>query len=466
MADRTREPGRRDATTAKRRSALTVALAGLTRLAGWKGLDRWGLRDRTHRAAFVATRTGFRTAAAVGRAFPAARAAGDPARLQPSGDQGLFDLTPTEEQRLISGTAAEFAADRLRPAAAEADANACAPPRLLAAGAELGLVTIGVPEQLGGAATERSEITSVLVTERLGHGDPGLALACLAPAAVGTALSRWGDAWQQATYLPAFVGDRPPAAALAIQEPTPLFDPFRLRTTARRNGGGFVLDGVKSLVPRAAEAELFVVAADLEGKPVLLLVEPAGLTVEAEPAMGLRAAGLGRILLDGVKLPAGALLGTADWAAGNGAAGNGAAGNGAAGAFVECVRLARLAWCALAVGTAQAVLDYVIPYVNQREAFGEPISHRQAVAFTVADMATETDGLRLVTYRAASRAAQGLPFGREVALARRLCAERAMRVGSDGVQLLGGHGYVKEHPVQRWYRDLRATGLMEGGLLA
>jgi alkylation response protein AidB-like acyl-CoA dehydrogenase len=117
------------------------------------------------------------------------------------------------------------------------------------------------------------------------------------------------------------------------------------------------------------------------------------------------------------------------------------------------------------VGTGQAVLDYVRDYVKDRRAFGEPISNRQAVAFTVANMAIELEGLRLATYRAAGRVDQGLEFSREVALARRLCAHHAMAIGSDGVQMLGGHGYVKEHPVERWYRDLRAAGLMEGALL-
>src|SRR6185503_5825683 len=97
-----------------------------------------------------------------------------------------------------------------------------------------------------------------------------------------------------------------------------------------------------------------------------------------------------------------------------------------------------------------------------RVAFGEPISHRQAVAFAVADIAIELEGMRLVTYRAAARAEQGLSYARETALARRLCSDKGMLIGSSGVQLLGGHGYVKEHPVERWYRDLRAIGLMEG----
>ncbi|MGB8880982.1 MAG: acyl-CoA dehydrogenase family protein, partial [Solirubrobacteraceae bacterium] len=194
----------------------------------------------------------------------------------------------------------------------------------------------------------------------------------------------------------------------------------------------------------------FVIAASLEGTPALFVVEPGGegLSVEPEPAMGLRAAATGRLVLEQVKLPAGALL-----------------GEPGQDTVSECIQLGRLGWCALAVGTGQAVLDYVIPYVNERTAFGEPISSRQSVAFTVANIAIELDGMRLATYRAASRVDQGMPFAREVALARRLCAERGSAIGSDGVQLLGGHGYVKEHPVERWYRDLRAAGVMEGGLL-
>jgi alkylation response protein AidB-like acyl-CoA dehydrogenase len=278
----------------------------------------------------------------------------------------------------------------------------------------------------------------------------GLAVACLAPAAVSTALSLWGDEEQQATYLPEFVGDQIPAASLAILEPRPLFDPFKLETKARRVNGGYVLSGVKSLVPRADDGELFVVAAELEGIPALFIVEATagGISVEPEPAMGIRAAATGRLTFEDVELPSGALIAA-----------------GRAEVYAECIQLGRIAWSALAVGTGQAVLDYVIPYVKERVAFGEPIANRQAIAFTVANLAIELDGIRLATYRAASRADQGMSFAREAALARRLASVHGMSIGSDGVQLLGGHGYVKEHPVERWYRDLRAAGVMEGVLL-
>jgi alkylation response protein AidB-like acyl-CoA dehydrogenase len=259
----------------------------------------------------------------------------------------------------------------------------------------------------------------------------------------------WGDADQQATYLPAF-GDSAPAAAVTLLEPRPLFDPFQLETTARRVDGGFVLNGIKSLVPRVATAELFVVAAALDGAPALFLLESGttGVSVESEPAMGLRAASMGRLILDDVRLPRTALLGDA-----------------AAEVYADCVRLGRIGWAALACGTGKAVLDYVIPYVNERQAFGEPISHRQAVAFMVANIGIELEGARLTTLRAASRAEQGRSYARETALARRLTTEYGMQIGSNGVQLLGGHGYVKEHPVERWYRDLRAVGVMEGVLI-
>ena len=111
------------------------------------------------------------------------------------------------------------------------------------------------------------------------------------------------------------------------------------------------------------------------------------------------------------------------------------------------------------------MLDYVIPYVNERQAFGEPISNRQAVAFTVSDIAIELEGMKLTTWRAASRADLGKSFAKEATIARQLVADRGMQIGSSGVQLLGGHGYVKEYPVERWYRDLRAAGVMEGALL-
>jgi alkylation response protein AidB-like acyl-CoA dehydrogenase len=430
---------------------MAVGLRALNRVASSGTIDRLGLRDPVTNLIHGASKTGARTAATAGRTFAAAQRLSKPARQPKARRSDLFDLTPSDEQILLRDSLKEFGQDRVRPAALDADTACAAPPELLTQANELGLTMIGVPEELGGAVEERSATTTVLMSEALAQGDMGIAAACLAPAAVSTAISLWGDAQQQATYLPEFVGEDVPAAALALMEPHPLFNALEPRTTARPAGGGYVLDGVKALVPRASDAEVFVVAATLSHNgPSLFIVESKtpGISVEADPGMGVRAAGTGRLILEDVKLPATALLGDED-----------------ADLYRECVALGRLAWCALAVGTGQAVLDYVKDYVKDRRAFGEPISNRQAVAFAVANIAIELDGLRLATYRAAARVDQGLPFAREVALARRLCADRAMAIGSEGVQLLGGHGFVKEHPVERWYRDLRAAGIMEGGLL-
>jgi alkylation response protein AidB-like acyl-CoA dehydrogenase len=432
--------------------SMGFGLRALNRLAGSDLLDRIRVRKQVERALFQGTKSGFRSATAAGRTFKAAQKLGRPARQATSKPRSLFDITPDDEQGMFQEAVRDFAAAKVRPAAQAADAERSTPAELLDQIDELGVNMLGVPEELGGAMHEQAATTSVLIGEALAHGDMGIAYAALAPGAVATAIGHWGTAEQEATYLPAFSGEDVPAAALAMLEPRPLFNPLALETKARRDGEDWILDGAKSLVARAAACELFLVAAEAEGLgPALFVIESgaSGLSIRDEPAMGLRPATTGRLLLEKVRLPGAALL-----------------GEGSRDDYVECVQRARIAWCALAVGASQAVLDYVIPYVNERTAFGEPVSNRQAVAFAVSDIGIESNAMRLATYRAASRADQGQEFGREAALARKLCAAKGMWIGSEGVQLLGGHGFVKEHPVERWYRDLRAAGVMEGALLA
>jgi alkylation response protein AidB-like acyl-CoA dehydrogenase len=431
--------------------SMGLGLRWLNKLAGSDLLDRIRIRKQVERALFTGTKNGFRSATAAGRTFKAAQNLTGPARQKPSKPRALFDISPDDEQQMLQEGVRDFAEAKVRPLAKQADFDKSTPSELLEQANELGVNMLGVPEELGGVMHEQAAVTSVLIGEALAHGDMGIAYAALAPGAVATAIGHWGTPEQEATYLPSFTGEDTPAAALAILEPRPLFDPLKLETTATKKAGEWVLSGTKSLLARPTECELFLVAAEAEGiGPALFVIESgaSGLTVEEEPAMGLRPAATGRLLLEDVKLPADALL-----------------GEGKREDYVECVQRAHLAWCALAVGTAQATLDYVKQYVNERVAFGEPISNRQGVAFGVSDIGIESEGMRLATYRAASRADQGQEFAREAAMARRLCAQKGMQIGSEGVQLLGGHGFVKEHPVERWYRDLRAAGVMEGALL-
>jgi alkylation response protein AidB-like acyl-CoA dehydrogenase len=432
-----------------KRTGIDIALGLLTPIVGQEFLDKYHLRDPLNRTLKYGVKTGFSVAGATSRQFKRVQGLrGGPTRLKASG-KDYFDLTPDDDQQLIVETVDQFAQEILRPAAAEADEAAKYPPDLIAKAAELGVTAVNVPEDFEGIAAHRSSVTNVLVAEALAYGDMGLALPILAPGGVASALTHWGSADQQATYLKEFAGENVPQACVAIAEPQPLFDPTNLKTTATRTPSGYRLTGVKSLVPAAADAELFIVGAQLGGKPALFIVESSsnGLTVKPDPSMGIRAAALGQVEFDHVSVPLSARLGEDDAADDD---------------YAEAIALSRLGWAALAVGTSHAVLDYVVPYVKEREAFGEPIARRQSVAFMCANIAIELDGLRMITWRGAARAEQGLSFTREAALAKRLGADKGMQIGLDGVQLLGGHGYTKEHPVERWYRDLRAIGVAEG----
>ena len=432
-----------------KRSAINIGLALITPLVGQEFLDEHRLRDPLNRGLRYGIKATFATAGASTRQFKRVQGLRiSPSRLKADGT-GDFDLTPDDEQKMIVETVNEFAEEILRAAAPGADEAAACPAGLRTKAAELGVTALNVPEDFDGIAAHRCAVTNALVAEALAYGDMGLALPILAPGGVASALTHWGSADQQATYLGEFSGENVPQSCVTIAEPHALFDPTMLKTTAVRTPSGYRLDGVKSLVPAAADAELFIVAAQLNGKPAMFVVEAAsaGLAVKADPSMGIRAAALGQIELNKVSVPLSARLGE-DEATDND--------------YSEAVALARLGWAALAVGTSHAVLDYVVPYVKQREAFGEPIAHRQSVAFMCADIVIELDGLRLVTWRGAARADHGLPFAREAALAKKLGADKGMKIGLDGVQLLGGHGYTKEHPVERWYRDLRAIGVAEG----
>ncbi|UQE74279.1 acyl-CoA dehydrogenase family protein [Gordonia sp. PP30] len=454
MTEKTAPRAPRDTTSVgaqqHKRSPIGAAMRALTAVTGSEFADKYKLREPINRVAYEATKTGFKTLGAANRAFAPKPGGGDPQRPVIA-SKGYFNLTPDDEQAMIAETVKDFATEILRPAAYEADKNAAAPDDIVSRSAELGITMINVPEAFDGAAAERGVVTNALVAEAMAYGDMGLALPLLAPSGVATTLTNFGSDGQQQTYLPDFAGEQVPASAVVIAEPRPLFDAFDLKTKATRVPSGYRLDGVKSFVPNAGSAELFLVGAMLDGRPTLFIVESdtAGLSVEADPGMGLRAAGMGRLILENVSVPATAILGEQE-------------GDAAEAAYADVVRLSRLGWSALAAGTAQAVVDYVIPYVNEREAFGEPISNRQAVAFMVATMATETDSIRLVTLRGASRAEQGLSFAREAALARKLTIDKGLQIGLDGIQLLGGHGFTKEHPVERWYRDLRGAGIGEG----
>ena len=432
------------------RDPIGLALSAMTRLAANPLLDRFGLRPATEKAAYHSTRAGFRTLTLAGREFKRVNRWLPQKRLPGKTATDLFDLRLNEDQQMIVDSLQRLARETLRPAATQADDAAAMPADVFATAAELGLPLYAVPTEFGGVAETRSPVTSVLIAEQLAWGDMGLAVALLAPFSVAQAITQWGTGEQQSRYLPAFCEDEPPVATIAIDEPRALFDPMELATRAQTTPTGYRLDGVKNGVVLGAVSDLMLVAATLNGRPRLFILESGtpGVSLTPDPAMGLRAAGLATVTLNKADVPADALLGNDDFD------------------YASFLDLGALMRCGLATGASQAVLDYVIPYCNDRKAFGEPISHRQSVAFMISNLAIEIESMRLLTWRAASRAETGHSFHREACLAQLLCNEKAMEIGTNGVQLLGGHGYVKEHPVERWYRDLRSVATHVGGVHA
>ncbi|MET0387362.1 MAG: acyl-CoA dehydrogenase family protein [Polyangiales bacterium] len=435
------------------KNPMAASLAMLNRFSSSPLVHKLGLFKPAQAVAKTAVREGFRATTQVMRQFKAAQKLVRPERFQKVEHRSdLFDLSLTEEQQLVRDMATRFAREVLRPNAHHADEHLAPHEDFPTQLGELGLGQLVVPEKLGGAATTASVVTGTLLAEDLAYGDLGLAMAALAPIGVANALVRWGSTEQQSRFLPAFAEASPPPAAVALAEPRPLFDPNELRTRATIDGDGFLIRGEKALVPLAESAELLLVGASLVGKgPRVFVVERGtqGVSVKADPALGARAAGLSRVMFDDVRLPSHAILGDGVDVCD----------------FSDLIDLSRIGLCALAVGVGQAVLDYTIQYGNDRIAFGEPITHRQAVAFMIANLAIEVEAMRLLTWRAASRAEQGLPFHREAYLARVACMDKGMEIATNGVQLLGGHGFIKDHPVERWYRDLMTLSVMEGGVL-
>ncbi len=363
----------------------------------------------------------------------------------------LFDLTPSEEQQMTREVMRRFAREEMAAAARPADEAGALPEGFLRKTVDLGLNFMPIPEALGGVGAGRSPVSNVLNTEDLARGDMSMAIATLAPLAVINCVMDCGtDAQKEKVSQALATADFTPAA-MALMEPGIGFDARRLNTRAVRQGdGSYVLDGAKSMVAFGPQARLLLVFAasgDAGTQGFILSGDSAGVSFEKEDYMGLRPLPLYAMALNKVAVPASARL-RDDFDLG------------------RLLSLGKIATAALAVGTCQAVLDYVVPYVKERTAFGEPISNRQAVAFMVADMATELEGLRLMVYRAAAQAERGLDCTRASFLAHRNAVKYGMKIGTDGVQLLGGHGFTRSHPVEMYYRNLRALAMLDGMLLA
>lgn len=424
--------------------AQGFGLSLITKIAGSEVLDQLKLRKFVEKSLYQGSKTGFKVLTKTQKAFKPQPI--DKQRLPNQVNKNLFDLGLTEEQQMTCDAMSQFAEEVLYTLAHDADHNAQFPEELWQHLVDLGLNYYALPEALGGVAAEQNIVSNILIAESLAKGDFSLTAGLLSTFSVINAITRWGSTQVQSMYLPCFAEDTDITATFAFQEATPAFNPFQLKTTAIEQNGQFFINGEKTLVILGDTADVFLVSAELNGKPDIFVVQcNETISIKVNPAMGLKATETATLQFN--QTPA-LRLGDTDFD------------------YTAFIDLGNLMWCAMAVGTCEAIKAYCIKYANERTAFGEPISHRQSVAFMIADMAIEIDAMRMLVLNAASLAEAGKPFHREAYLARLLCAEKSMKMGTDGVQILGGHGFTKEHPVERWYRDLRATAILHSGLHA
>lgn len=424
--------------------AQGFGLSLLTKIAGSDVLDQLKLRKFIEKSIYQGSKASFKTLSKTQKAFKSKKNV-HKQRL-PNQSKSLFDLSLSEEQQMTCDAMEQFAQEVLFPLAHIADQNEKFPTELHQYSIDLGLNFYALPEALGGVAAEKNIISNILIAEQLSKGDFSLSAGLLSTFSVINAITQWGSESIQSKYLSSFAEDAEIKASFAVQEATAAFNPFKLKTKAVKSNGHYRISGEKTLVLLGESADVLLVSAESDGiSDVFTVIRDDSITVKKTPAMGLKATET--VTLHFNNTPA-ERLGDDDFD------------------YTAFLDLGNLMWCAMAVGTCEAVKKYCIQYANERTAFGEPISHRQSVAFMIADMAIEIEAMRMLVLNAASLAESGKPFHREAYLARLLCAEKSMKIGTDGVQILGGHGFTKEHPVERWYRDLRATAIMHSGLHA
>jgi acyl-CoA dehydrogenase len=361
----------------------------------------------------------------------------------------MISFALEEDQQLIQDTVRKFAAESIRPKLREYEKAGDVPAALRKQFHELGLGLLDAPESVGGQGA--SLVTAVLVHEELAFGDAGAAVALWAPHSAAQAILCLGDEAQQKRFLGRFAASDGAlrTGAVAYGERGAPLEGFH--TTAKKQGGDWILNGKKAWVVNGGRADLHVVFAQLDGTTgwnnvAAFVVEAGnpGLKAGAKhELLGLETVQASEVIMEGCKVPdANRLLGGAD--------------------FRKSVGFFMARWAltnaARQVGLARASYEFALEYTQERKAFGKPVAHFQAVAFTLAEMAMEVDAARWMVWRAARELDQGR-LGAPVAEAAAHANELAWRVADNGVQLLGGAGYVQDYPVEKWLRDVKALSL-------
>lgn len=359
----------------------------------------------------------------------------------------MLDFRPDEEQKMLLDAIMRYAEERMRKVFRDAEEDGTIPPDVVQAGWELGILPTSIPEAFGGFG-EYSAVTGALAAEAFAWGDLAIGLNVMQPNLVAIPLMLAGTEAQQADYLPMFADEAMPQATAAFTEPLVQFDPFQMTTTAVRADDAYVLNGTKSMVPLAKDAQLFLVYANEDGQTQAFLVpaDSEGVAVGAKAKlMGIKGLPTYVVTFNDVHVPAANRLG------------------GETGLdFKLLLNHSRVALAAAAVGVAKASLEYAKDYAKQRVQFGEPIAHRQSIAFMLADMATDIDEARLMVWEAAWLLDQGKDATREAALLKQRVDDIVVNVADRALQTLGGYGYIREYPVELWLRNARGFASFDG----
>jgi alkylation response protein AidB-like acyl-CoA dehydrogenase len=365
-----------------------------------------------------------------------------------------MDLDLAPDHVLLRDTIREFMTDEVAPAVDEHERERRFPADIVRRIGELGWLGINVPERWGGAGMDT--LAYAIAIEEIARVWGSLALIVAAHTSLGCGpLLVAGTDEQRDRFLPPLASGAM-LGAFGLTEPMAGSDAGGTRTTARRDGEDWVIDGGKRFITNAGQAGLYVLTArtstDDDGtariSAIIVPADSPGFEVgRLEEKMGLHASATGELRFDGVRVPASNLLGEE--------------GTGFR-SFLEVLDGGRISIAALALGLAQAALDAAVPYAQTREQFGRPIGSFQGVAFMIADMATEIEAARALVHRAAWLKDQGRDFALAAAQAKLFASEVSSRVTNAAIQVHGGYGYVEEYKVERYLRDAKLTEVGEG----
>jgi alkylation response protein AidB-like acyl-CoA dehydrogenase len=361
----------------------------------------------------------------------------------------MYSFEPNEEQQMLLEAVGRYAENDMRPAGHNADEECVLPETVINKGWELGVLQASVPEEYGGFG-EHSAVTSVLAAEEMAFGDLAGTLVVNVPSLFVMPILLAGSEDQKKEFIPPVIEmDWLPYTA-ALIEYTLDFDPLELKTTAKVEGDSYVLDGVKAFVPYAREARAMIVYANLDGNTQGFIVPQGveGLSIgeEKEKLMSLNALPTYRVKLEGVKIAKENRLG-------------GDYGHD----FQPVLASMRVTLAAMAVGVANAAFAYSRDYAKEREVFGVKVAQKQAIAFMLAEMATEIEAVRMLTWEAAWKLDTNADDAiKHAYLAATGAADMAMMVTDRAVQILGGYGYIREFPVEMWMRNGRGFAMLLG----